>query len=76
MFAATVPRLMGPDLYGRYSLLASLVVWLPLLSGLGMSNAIYGGLLLGASLLTAGDISAIRTALRWRRAESAAETIA
>jgi len=40
MFAATVPRLMGPDLYGRYALLASLVVWLALFSGLGTINAI------------------------------------
>ena len=26
-FALVVPRLMGPDIYGRYSLLASLSIW-------------------------------------------------
>lgn len=35
LFAAVVPRLMGPATYGRYALMTSLAVWLVLLGGLG-----------------------------------------
>lgn len=35
LFALLVPRLMGPDLFGRYSLLTSVSMWFALLSGLG-----------------------------------------
>jgi O-antigen/teichoic acid export membrane protein len=35
IFAALVPRLMGPTLFGRYALLISVSLWFALLSGLG-----------------------------------------
>lgn len=35
LFALLVPRLMGPELFGRYSLLTSVSMWFALLSGLG-----------------------------------------
>lgn len=35
VFALLVPRLMGPDLFGRYSLLTSVSMWFAMLSGLG-----------------------------------------
>jgi O-antigen/teichoic acid export membrane protein len=38
LFAALVPRMMGPEMYGRYALLASLATWSALLSGLGLTG--------------------------------------
>ena len=38
-FALLVPRLMGPEQYGRYALATSVAAWLALLSGLGLLNA-------------------------------------
>ena len=35
LFALLVPRLMGPDLFGRYALLTSVSMWFAMLSGLG-----------------------------------------
>lgn len=35
LFALLVPRLMGPDLFGRYALLTSVSMWFALLGGLG-----------------------------------------
>ena len=40
LFAAIVPRLMGPELYGQYALLISLAIWLMLFSGLGFTEII------------------------------------
>ena len=40
LFAAVVPRLMGPATYGRYALLTSLATWLVVLGGLGMLNVL------------------------------------
>lgn len=40
LFAAVVPRMMGPPTYGQYALLASLAAWMALLSGLGFTNTI------------------------------------
>lgn len=38
-FALLVPRLMGPEEYGRYALATSVAFWLALVSGLGLVNA-------------------------------------
>src|SRR6185369_8824256 len=38
-FALVVPRLMGPEQYGRYALATSVAAWFALLSGLGLLNA-------------------------------------
>ncbi|HTY77429.1 MAG TPA: lipopolysaccharide biosynthesis protein [Candidatus Bathyarchaeia archaeon] len=38
-FAALVPRLMGPEAYGRYALVVSVAFWFALVSGLGFVNA-------------------------------------
>ena len=38
-FALLVPRLMGPEQYGRYALATSVAFWLALVSGLGLVNA-------------------------------------
>src|SRR5439155_21748292 len=35
-FALVIPRLMGPEHYGRYALATSVAAWLALLSGLGL----------------------------------------
>jgi O-antigen/teichoic acid export membrane protein len=40
VFAILVPRLMGPDIYGRYSLLESLSIWFLLLSSLSLTSVI------------------------------------
>jgi O-antigen/teichoic acid export membrane protein len=40
VFAAMVPRLMGPQVYGRYALITSLSIWLMLFSGLGFTQVI------------------------------------
>jgi len=40
VFALLVPRLMGPDTYGRYSLLTSLSIWFVLSSRLGFTEVI------------------------------------
>lgn len=40
VFALLVPRLMGPDVYGRYSLLSSLSVWILLFSSLNLTDVI------------------------------------
>lgn len=40
LFAALVPRLMGPDLFGRYALLGSLAGALTTMSGLGLRDVI------------------------------------
>ena len=39
LFAVTVPRLMGPDLYGRYALVVSLILWFTLLGSMGFTQA-------------------------------------
>ena len=41
-FALLVPRLMGPEQYGRYALVTSVAFWLALVSGLGLVNATIG----------------------------------
>lgn len=38
LFALTVPRLMGPDLYGRYALMLSVILWFTLAGGLGFMS--------------------------------------
>ncbi len=38
IFAALVPRLMGPGNYGRYALVTSLAIWFGLLSNLGLTQ--------------------------------------
>jgi O-antigen/teichoic acid export membrane protein len=38
LFAATVPRLMGPDLFGRYALVTSLAIWFVLFSDPGITQ--------------------------------------
>ena len=50
LFAALVPRLMGPDIYGRYALLGSLAGGLILIGGLGLRDVIgrYAPLLVAA----------------------------
>ncbi len=40
VFAALVPRLMGPSVYGRYTLVVSLYTWFVLLSGLGLTQVL------------------------------------
>jgi len=39
-FAVLVPRLMGPDDFGRYALATSVAFWFALVSGLGFTNII------------------------------------
>ena len=38
VFAALVPRLMGPDIYGRYALIISLSLWFVMFSDLGITQ--------------------------------------
>ena len=38
LFAALVPRLMGPELYGRYGLITSLALWFVLISDPGLTQ--------------------------------------
>ncbi|MDF1551818.1 MAG: lipopolysaccharide biosynthesis protein [Deferrisomatales bacterium] len=40
LFAALVPRLMGPETYGRYALISSLSLWFILAGGLGIQAVI------------------------------------
>ena len=38
VFAALIPRLMGPDIYGQYALVTSLSIWFIILSDLGFTQ--------------------------------------
>jgi O-antigen/teichoic acid export membrane protein len=38
LFAALVPRLMGPDTYGRYALITSILIWFALFSGISAAQ--------------------------------------
>ena len=40
LFAAVVPRLMGPDIYGRYTLISSLALWFVLASAMGFTPVV------------------------------------
>lgn len=40
VFAALIPRLMGPDVYGQYALVTSLAVWFVLFSTLGFTQVV------------------------------------
>ena len=65
LFAVAVPRLMGPDVFGQYSLLTSVSMWFAMLSGLGavslMSRIV-------PALTAAGDTAAaISSSPRRRR---------
>jgi O-antigen/teichoic acid export membrane protein len=40
LFAVLVPRMMGPEIYGRYALITAVAVALAILSSLGVTNAI------------------------------------
>ncbi len=40
LFAAIVPRLMGPETYGQYALITSLALWFVLFSGLGFTHVL------------------------------------
>jgi O-antigen/teichoic acid export membrane protein len=40
LFAVLVPRLMGPDSYGRYALISSLSVWFAMFADLGLTQII------------------------------------
>jgi O-antigen/teichoic acid export membrane protein len=40
LFAIFIPRLMGPDTYGQYALIASLSVWFMLVSTLGFTQVL------------------------------------
>jgi O-antigen/teichoic acid export membrane protein len=40
VFAILVPRFMGPDIYGRYSLLTSLSIWFLLFSSFNLTDVI------------------------------------
>lgn len=57
LFAVVVPRLMGPDVFGQYSLLTSVSMWFAMLSGLGavslMSRIV-------PALTAAGDTAGLR----------------
>ena len=57
LFAVAVPRLMGPDVFGQYSLLTSVSMWFAMLSGLGavslMSRIV-------PALTAAGDTAGLR----------------
>ena len=55
-FALLVPRLMGPEQYGRYALATSVAFWLALVSGLGLVNATTRYL---PQLLARGDTPAL-----------------
>src|SRR5688572_17348013 len=35
VFAIFIPRMMGPDTYGRYALITSISLWFALMSGMG-----------------------------------------
>src|SRR2546425_3934508 len=38
LFFALVPRMMGPELYGRYALVTTMAITFALMSGLGLIN--------------------------------------
>jgi O-antigen/teichoic acid export membrane protein len=57
VFAVLVPRIMGPDVYGRYSLLSSLSIWFVILSSLNLVDVIGRYV---PELLLRGDRSRLR----------------
>ncbi len=40
VFAALIPRLMGPENFGRYTLIISLSIWFGLFSNMGLPTVI------------------------------------
>jgi O-antigen/teichoic acid export membrane protein len=38
LFALTIPRLMGPDIFGQFALITSIAMWFSLFSGLGATQ--------------------------------------
>ena len=62
LFAALVPRLMGPDIYGRYALLGPLNVGL-----CGLALTAYAALLLGFRIVTPAEIRTVWRVLDLRR---------
>ena len=58
LFALVVPRLMGPEVFGRYSLLTSVSMWFAMLSGLGAVSLMTRVV---PQFTAAGDIAGLRT---------------
>jgi O-antigen/teichoic acid export membrane protein len=57
LFALLVPRLMGPDLFGRYALLTSVSMWFALLGGLGAISLMARAV---PQFMEAGDLPGLR----------------
>lgn len=56
-FAVLVPRMMGPETFGRYSLLTSVAMWFAFLSGLGALSVLTRAV---PQLVAAGDMPGVR----------------
>ena len=56
-FAIVIPRMMGPEVFGRYALLTSVAMWFAFLSGLGAISVLTRTI---PQLMHAGDIGAVR----------------
>jgi O-antigen/teichoic acid export membrane protein len=59
-FAVVVPRMMGPETFGRYSLLTSVAMWFAFLSGLGAMSVLTRAV---PPLVAAGDVSGVQRLL-------------
>ena len=57
LFAAFVPRLLGPEIFGRYALLVSVSLWFALLSGLGALSVMTRAV---PKLVAEGDEAGVR----------------
>jgi O-antigen/teichoic acid export membrane protein len=57
VFAVTIPRLMGPALFGRYALLMSVSMWFALLSGMGAQSMLMRTI---PRFMKAGDTAGFR----------------
>lgn len=57
LFAVFVPRLMGPEMFGRYALLTSVAMWFGQLSGLGAVSMITRTV---PGFVAAGDLTGLR----------------
>jgi O-antigen/teichoic acid export membrane protein len=57
LFALLVPRMMGPEIFGRYALLTSVSMWFGLMSGLGAVSLLTRQV---PQFVAAGDLAGLR----------------
>jgi O-antigen/teichoic acid export membrane protein len=74
LFAVLIPRLMGPEIFGRYALLTSVSMWFALLSGLGAVSMMTRSVPRFLAAHATGEVRKLATSLLALRAGTGALT--